>query len=98
MLQGLIISNNVITNHEFAHDAIWLDSGLAISYLDKLDELVQDRLDKTCWTDSLLTAPKTQMTNMFIKKETARAMVDSMELYLMPSFTSTGSFLEMARL
>ena len=45
-----------------------------------------------------LTAPKTQMTNMLTKKEMARAMVDSMELYLIPSFTSTGSLLEMARL
>ena len=45
-----------------------------------------------------LTAPKTQMTNMLMKKEMARAMVDSMELYLMPSLTSTGSLREMARL
>lgn len=47
---------------------------------------------------NILTAPKTQMTNMLMKKEIARAMVDSMELYLIPSFISTGSLLEMARL
>ena len=45
-----------------------------------------------------LTAPKTQMTNMLTKKEIERAMVDSIELYLIPSFTSTGSLLEMALL
>ena len=38
------------------------------------------------------------MTNILMKKEIARAMVDSMELYLIPSFISTGSLLEMARL
>ena len=61
--------------------------------LDAL-KLAVDYKCKTCE----LTAPKTQMTNMLMKKEMARAMVDSMELYLIPSFTSTGSFLEIARL